>query len=155
MLMNNFFECSFFHSDNFYSRAEIVEECIYLLMIFRNVSTLFRRSLALKTACPGTATLAPAYATASIVYKFIAPSTCIFKFGYFLRSVRILDSGNDINACPAKPGTTVMINTMSTQPLYINGKSTSTGVTGLIAMPTCIFAARICAQSYGAFLTTS
>lgn len=124
-------------------------------MAFRNISTFFRRSTALKTACPGTAMLAPAFATASIVYKFIAPSTCIFKYGYFLRSARILDSGDGINACPANPGTTVIISTMSTHPVYINGKSTSTGVIGLMAMPTCIFAARTCAHTYDTFLTTS
>ncbi|EME28972.1 uncharacterized protein Gasu_35470 [Galdieria sulphuraria] len=69
-----------------------------------------------KMALPATAILAPALATCSIVLGAIPPSTSIFNSGNRFRRKATLDTVSGINFCPPKPGSTVMTNTISTQP---------------------------------------
>ena len=63
------------------------------------------------------------------------------------RSSAIFCSESGMNACPPNPGSTLMINTMSTDDRM--SRSTSTDVAGLIEMPTRAPTRRIAAMQPG------
>ena len=91
----------------------------------------------LKRNEPATRTVAPAPTQTLAVSSLMPPSTEISREGLFsaaqLDTAEIFSTHSDMNACPPKPGLTVMIRTMSTIGIHLS--ISSTGVSGFTEIP--------------------